>query len=82
MKRVWLPTAAFAALMGLGAAGAVAANIAPPQPGVPVYGPVVATPPDGAVPPGPAPAGFEYRWVYAYDHHGYRGHWEAVRIGS
>jgi hypothetical protein len=82
MKRLWLTTAALAVVTGLGTIAASAANIAPPMPGVPVYGPIEATPPAGAVAPGIAPAGYEYRWVYAYDHHGYYGHWEAVRIGS
>ena len=82
MKRLLMTAAAVAVVTGLGAAGALAANIAPPAPGVPVYGAVQAPPPAGAVPPGDAPAGFEYRWVNAYTHHGYHGHWEAVRIGS
>jgi hypothetical protein len=81
MKRVLLTTASLAIALGLGAAGAVAANIAPAAPGTPVYGPPDGTPPAGAVPP-QAPPGFQYHWVYSYDHHGYKGHWEAVRIGS
>lgn len=81
MKRVLLTTASLAIAMGLGAAGAFAANIVPPATGTVVYGAVPGTPPEGAVPP-PAPAGFQYRWVYSYDHHGYKGHWEAARIGS
>jgi hypothetical protein len=47
-----------------------------------LYGPVSATPPAGEVPPGVAPAGYQYQWVFSYDHHGYRGHWEALRVGS
>jgi hypothetical protein len=77
-----LTTAALAVAMGLGTAGAFAANIAEPAPGTVVYGPMPATPPAGEVAP-PAPPGFQYQWVYGYDHHMiYKAHWEAVRIGS
>ena len=75
MKRVLLTTASLAIALGIGAAGASAANIAQPAPGTVVYGAPVGTPPA-------APAGYQYQWVYSYDHHGYRGHWEAVRVGS
>jgi hypothetical protein len=81
MKRVLLTTASLAIALGIGAAGASAANIAQPAPGTVVYGAPVGTPPAGDVAP-PAPAGYQYQWVYSYDHHGYRGHWEAVRVGS
>jgi hypothetical protein len=81
MNRVLMTAAALAVATGLGAVAASAANFAPPAPGVAVYGAVQATPPEGAVPPS-APAGYRYHWVYSYDHHGYRGHWEAERIGS
>lgn len=79
MKRLILTAAALAVATGMTTAGAVAANFAPPPPGTPVYGPLVATPPAGEVPPADAPAGYHYEWVYSYDHHGYRAHWEAVR---
>jgi hypothetical protein len=81
MKRVLLTTASLAIALGLGTAGAFAANISQPAPGTAVYGPLVGTPPEGAVAP-QAPAGYQYQWVYSYDHHGYRGHWEATRVGS
>jgi hypothetical protein len=80
MKRVFLTTASLAIVAGMGAAAAMADEMAPTPPGVPVYGAVQGTPPAGAVPP-QAPPGYQYRWVYSYDHHGYRGHWEAERIG-
>jgi hypothetical protein len=82
MKRLLLTTASLAIVFGLGAAGASAANITQPAPGAAVYGPLATTPPAGEVAPGVAPPGFQYQWVYSYDHHGYHGHWEAVRIGS
>jgi hypothetical protein len=82
MKRVLLTAAALAVATVLGAAGASAADIGPPAPGTVVYGALPATPPTGAVPPGDAPQGYQYRWVYSYDHHGYYGHWEAERVGS
>ena len=81
MRRVLLTTASLAIALGLSTAGALAAGIASPAPGTPVYGAPAGTPPDGAVPP-EAPPGYQYRWVYSYDHHGYKGHWEAVRSGS
>ena len=81
MKRVLLTTASLAIALGIGAACAFADEMSPPPPGTPVYGPVQGTPPAGAVAP-QAPPGYQYRWVYSYDHHGYRGHWEAERIGS
>jgi hypothetical protein len=80
MKRVLLTTASLAIAMSL-SAGAFAASIAQPTPGTAVYGAVIAAPPQGAVAP-QAPAGYQYQWVYSYDHHGYRGHWEATRVGS
>jgi len=79
MTRFFLTTASLIILAGVGAVGASAANIAQPAPGTPVYGPVQATPPAGMVAPAPAPAGYHYEWVYSYDHHGYKPHWEAVR---
>lgn len=79
MKRVLLTTASLAIALGLGTAGAMA-GIAQPAPGTVVYGAPIGTPPDGAVPP-QAPEGYQYKWVYSYDHHGYRGHWEAERVG-
>jgi hypothetical protein len=82
MTRVMMIAAALAVATGLGAAGASAANIAQPMPGTLVYGAPQGNPPAGAVPPADAPPGYQYRWVYSYDHHGYRGHWEAQRIGS
>jgi len=82
MKRLLLTAAAVAVATGLSVAGAFAAQYDRPAPGVPLYGPVQAVPPAGEVPPGVAPAGYQYQWVYSYDHHGYRGHWEAVRVGS
>ena len=82
MKRVLLTAAAVAVATGLGAAGASAAQYDKPMPGVALYGPVQATPPAGDMPPGAAPPGYQYQWVNSYDHHGYRGHWEAVRVGS
>jgi hypothetical protein len=76
-----LTTAALAVAMGLGTAGAFAANIAEPAPGTVVYGALPATPPADAVPP-QAPSGFHYEWVYGYDHHAvYKAHWEPVRDG-
>jgi hypothetical protein len=78
MTRFFLTTASLVILAGMGAVGASAANIAQPAPGTVLYGPVPATPPVGMVAP-PAPAGYRYEWVYSYDHHGYRAHWEAVR---
>jgi hypothetical protein len=81
MKRLTLTTAGVAVAMGLGAAGALAANIAQPAPGTVVYGMVPVTPPAGAIAPS-APPGFHYEWVYGYDHHAvYKAHWEAVRDG-
>ena len=82
MKRLLLTAAAVAVATSLGVVGASAAQYDKPMPGVAVYGPVQAAPPAGQVPPGVAPAGYQYQWVYSYDHHGYRGHWEAVRVGS
>ncbi|HXC29497.1 MAG TPA: hypothetical protein VNV38_16185 [Stellaceae bacterium] len=82
MKRVLLTAAALAVATGLGAAGASAADIAQPAPGTVVYGAVQGNPPPGAVPPGNLPQGYQYRWVYSYNNHGYYGHWEAERIGS
>jgi hypothetical protein len=81
MNRLFWTIAAVAVSTGLGIAGASAANIAPAAPGVAVYGAVPATPPAGGTPPTDAPAGYQYHWVYSYDHHGYHGHWEAQRIG-
>ncbi len=81
MKHALLTAAALAAVTGLGIAGASAANIAPYAPGTPLYGPVEGTPPAGDVPPGAAPPGYQYHWVYSYEQHGYRGHWEAERVG-
>jgi hypothetical protein len=81
MKRIVLTAASLAVVMGLGTVAAMADTLGAPPPGTVVYGPPVGTPPNGDVPP-PAPPGFQYRWVYSYDHHGYKGHWEAVRIGS
>jgi hypothetical protein len=81
MKRLLLTTASLAIVMGLGTADAMADTLGAPPPGTVVYGPPVGTPPAGAVPPQAEP-GFQYHWVYSYDHHGYRGHWEASRIGS
>jgi len=78
MQRFVLATAALA-VMGATVIAASAANFTPPPPGTPVYGPVVAAPPAGEVPPTYAPPGYHYEWVYSYDHHGYRAHWEAVR---
>jgi len=79
MKRLLLTAASLALATGLGAAGALAANIAQPPPGTVLYGPVAATPPAGMVAPTP-PAGFHYEWVYSYDHHGfYKAHWAATR---
>jgi hypothetical protein len=82
MTRFFLTAVSLVILTGMGAVGASAANIAQPAPGTVLYGPVSATPPAGEVPPGVAPAGYQYQWVYSYDHHGYRGHWEALRLGS
>jgi hypothetical protein len=76
-----LTAAALAVVTGLGAAEASAANIAPFPAGTPLYGAAQAAPPAGEVPPADAPPGYRYHWVYSYDHHGYRGHWEAERIG-
>jgi hypothetical protein len=79
MKRLLMTVASLALTTGLGAAGALAANIVQPAPGTIVYGPVPATSPAGEVAPTP-PAGFHYEWVYGYDHHAiYKAHWEAVR---
>lgn len=78
MKRLLLTAAALAAATVLGVGAASATSIAQPAPGTPLYGPVKATPPAGMVAP-PAPAGYHNEWVYSYDHHGYRAHWEAVR---
>lgn len=80
MNRLMLSTAALAVVMGLGTVSASAENISPPVPGVPVYGELRATPPTNFPPPGEAPAGFHYEWLYGYDHHAvYKGHWEPVR---
>jgi hypothetical protein len=79
MKRLLLTAASLALATGLGAAGALAANIVQPAPGTIVYGPVPAAPLAGMVAPTP-PAGFHYEWVYGYDHHAvYKAHWEAIR---
>ncbi|HXP06033.1 MAG TPA: hypothetical protein VN808_18105 [Stellaceae bacterium] len=82
MKRVLLTAAAVAVATALGVVGASAAQYDKPMPGVAVYGPVQGTQPAGEVPPGVASPGYRYQWVYSYDHHGYRGHWEAQRVGS
>ena len=82
MKRVLLTAATVAVASALGVVGASAAQYDKLTPGVAVYGPVQGTPPAGEVPPGVAPPGYQYQWVYSYDHHGYRGHWEAQRVGS
>jgi hypothetical protein len=79
MTRFFLTTASLVILASMGAVGASAANIAQPPPGTVVYGPVRAAPPAGMVPPTGAPVGYHYEWVYSYDHHGYRAHWEAER---
>jgi hypothetical protein len=64
----------------MGAVGASAANIAQPPPGTVLYGPVQATPPAGMVPPGAAPPGYHYEWIYGYSREGvYKAHWEPVR---
>jgi hypothetical protein len=78
MTRFFLTTASLVIFATAGAVGASATNIAQPAPGTVVYGAVPAAPPAGMVAP-PAPAGYHYEWVYGYDHHGYRAHWEAVR---
>ena len=79
MTRFLLTTASLTIIAGLGATGALAANITQPAPGTPVYGQLPATPPAGMVPP-PAPPGFHYEWVYGYDQHAiYKAHWEPVR---
>jgi hypothetical protein len=79
MKRLRLTAASLALATGLGAAGALAANIVQPAPGTVVYGPMPAAPVAGIVAPTP-PAGFHYEWVYGYDHHAvYKAHWEAIR---
>jgi hypothetical protein len=78
MTRFFLTAVSLVILTGMSAVGASAANIAQPAPGTVLYGPVQATPPAGMVAPA-APAGYHYEWVYSYDHHGYRGHWEALR---
>jgi hypothetical protein len=79
MQRLVLAAAALAVTGAAGVANAWAANFTPPPPGTPIYGPLVAAPPTGEVPPADAPPGYHYEWVYSYDHHGYRAHWEAVR---
>ena len=78
MTRFFLTAASLVILAGMGSVGASAANIAQPAPGTVLYGPVSAAPPAGMVAPVAAP-GYHYEWVYSYDHHGYRGHWEATR---
>jgi hypothetical protein len=78
MQRFVLAAAALV-VMGATVIAASAANFTPPPPGTPVYGPLVTTPPAGEIPPADAPPGYHYEWVYSYDHHGYRAHWEAVR---
>lgn len=79
MSRFFLTTASLMVLAAVGATGASATNIAQPAPGTVVYGAIPAPLPAGEVPPGAAPPGYHYEWVYSYDHHGYRAHWEAMR---
>jgi len=79
MIRVLLGAATLAVTSAVVIVSASAANYAPPPPGTPLYGPLVTAPPAGEVAPTDAPAGYHYVWVYSYDHHGYRGHWEAER---
>jgi hypothetical protein len=79
MKSFVLAAAALAVVSAAAIASASAANITQPPPGTPIYGPLAATPPAGEAPPTRAPAGYHYVWVYSYDHHGYRAHWEAER---
>jgi len=78
MKRLLLTATALAATTVFAVGAASAASIAQPAPGTVLYGPIIAAPPAGTVAP-PAPAGYHNQWVYSYDHHGYRAHWEAVR---
>jgi hypothetical protein len=78
MTRFFLMTASLMIIAGVSTVAASATNIAQPAPGTVLYGPVAATPPAGTVAP-LAPAGYHNEWVYSYDHHGYRAHWEAVR---
>jgi hypothetical protein len=78
MKRLLLTTASLALAAGF-AAAAMAQDVNDTMPrSAPVYGAIPGSPPPGAVAPA-APPGYHYEWVYAYDHHGYKGHWEAVK---
>ena len=80
MKRLVLTAASLALVAGLGAT-AMAQDVSDGPAKGPAYGAVSGAAPNGAVAP-IAPPGFRYEWVWAYDHHGYKGHWEAVRVSS
>jgi len=79
MKRIVLVAATAAVIGATAVTAAVAGNIPSSAPGTPVYGPLATNPPAGEVAPTDAPPGYHYVWVYSYDHHGYRAHWEAIR---
>ena len=78
MRRIFASAAWLALGIGVLAGGASAqgpsAATPPPtndaQTGTPAYPP----------PPGAAPAGYHYEWIFNYDRHGdYLGHWRLVR---
>jgi opacity protein-like surface antigen len=77
MKRLLLTAAALAIAAGSGAAAFAQEPVA----AGPASGALPGNPPAGAVAPA-APPGFQNVWVYSYDHHGYKGHWEAVRVSG
>ena len=78
MKAVSLAAASLVAAIAITTAGSAMAQIPTAATQSTPYGQVgdAAYPP----PPGPAPAGSHYEWIFGYDRHGdYLGHWTLVR---